>query len=246
MIITLIRFAFVAPYGSVNNEPTPPIGLAYIASSCKSKGILVKGIDATGENLNKIFKIPKGNLQGNGIEINEIVRLINHKTKVFGISVMFSHEWSYIKDCLKVLKEKFPKSLIIAGGEHVTALPEFSLRDCKEIDYICLGEGEETWFKISESLVKNKNINSLKGIAYLKKNKFVQNEYRERIKEIEKIPWPDWKVFPIEPYLDNAISFGAGSGRNMPFLASRGCPYECTFCSNPIMYGRRYYIRIML
>ena len=243
MIITLIRFAIVAPFRSLNNEPTPPIGLAYIAGSCKSKGTIVKGIDSTAENLNKIFKIPKGNLQGNGIEINEIVRLIDHKTKVFGISLMFSHEWSYIKDCLKVLKKKFPKSLIIAGGEHVTALPEFSLRDCKEIDYICLGEGEETWFKISENLVKNKNINSLKGIAYLKKNKFVQNEYRERIKEIEKIPWPDWKVFPIEPYLDNAISFGAGSGRSMPFLVSRGCPYECTFCSNALMYGRRYYIR---
>ena len=83
MIITLIRFAFVAPYGSINNEPTPPIGLAYIASSCKSKGIFVKGIDSTAENLNKIFKIPKGNLQGNGIEINEIVRLINHKKLQF-------------------------------------------------------------------------------------------------------------------------------------------------------------------
>ena len=109
MIITLIRFAIVAPYRSLNNEPTPPIGLAYIAGSCKSKGTIVKGIDSTAENLNKIFKIPKGNLQGNGIEINEIVRLIDHKTKVFGISLMFSHEWSYIKDCLKVLKKKIPK-----------------------------------------------------------------------------------------------------------------------------------------
>jgi len=106
MIITLIRFALIAPYGSINNEPTPPIGLAYIASSCKSKGITVKGIDSTSENLNKIFKIPKGKLQGNGIEINEIINLIDHKTKVFGISLMFSHEWSYIKDCLKVLKKK--------------------------------------------------------------------------------------------------------------------------------------------
>ena len=39
------------------------------------------------------------------------------------------------------------------------------------------------------------------------------------------------------------MSFGAGSGRNMPIIASRGCPFECTFCSNPLMYGRRYYLR---
>ena len=44
-------------------------------------------------------------------------------------------------------------------------------------------------------------------------------------------------------YLDNAVSLGPGSGRNMPMMASRGCPYECTFCSNPLMYGRRYYLR---
>tara|TARA_Y100000590_G_scaffold289840_1_gene326242 strand:- start:2603 stop:4162 length:1560 start_codon:yes stop_codon:yes gene_type:complete len=243
MIITLIRFPLIAPFGSLNNEPTPPIGLAYIASSCKKDGIIVKGIDATGRNLDKIFKIDYGNLQGNGLEIGEILKLIDPKTKIFGISVMFSHEWTYIKNCIKILKKKFPKAIIVTGGEHVTALPEFTLNDCKEIDYICMGEGEETWSEISEQILKKQNIDNLKGIAYLKKNKFILNEPRERIKEVNKIPWPDWNIFPIDPYLDNAISFGAGSGRNMPFLASRGCPYECTFCSNPLMFGRRYYLR---
>ena len=94
MIITLIRFALIAPDGSVNNEPTPPIGLAYIASSCKQKGVVIKGIDSTGQNLNKVFKITKGKLQGNGIEINEIIKLIDPKTKVFGISVNFKKEIS--------------------------------------------------------------------------------------------------------------------------------------------------------
>ena len=49
MIVTLIRFALISTNGSINNEPTPPIGLAYIASSCKKNpGLTVKGIDATG------------------------------------------------------------------------------------------------------------------------------------------------------------------------------------------------------
>ena len=51
MVITLIRFPLIAPYGSLNNEPTPPIGLAYIASSCKKKGV-----DSTVQNLDRIFK----------------------------------------------------------------------------------------------------------------------------------------------------------------------------------------------
>ena len=155
---------------------------------------------------------------------------------------MFSHEWNYNRECIKKIKKEFPNALIIAGGEHVTALPEYVLRDCKEIDYISLGEGEETWSEIIDR-IKNEAIDDIKGLAYLKNGKYVRTAMRERIKHIDEIPWPDWESFPIESYLDSAMSFGAGSGRNMPILASRGCPFECTFCSNPLMYGRRYYLR---
>ena len=89
----------------------------------------------------------------------------------------------------------------------------------------------------------NKDIKDLDGLAFIEDGKFVKTKARKRIKHIDEIPWPDWETFSIEPYLDNAVSFGPGAGRNMPILATRGCPYECTFCSNPVMYGRRYYTR---
>jgi len=243
MIVTLIRLANISVDGSVGNEPTPPFGLAYIAGACRSQNIEVKGIDAQGRNLNKIFKLPEYNLRGNGIDINEVIQLIDPKTKIIGISVMFSHEWVYIKGCIKLIKENFPKAIIVIGGEHVTALPEHCLRDCKAIDYISLGEGEDTWSEIIKKSKENNDINNVPGLAYLKNNKFKKSTPRQRIRYIDNINWPDWSIFPIEPYLDNAISFGPGSGRNMPIMASRGCPYECTFCSNPLMFGRRYFIR---
>ena len=245
MIITLIRLAPLSPIGDAGTEPTPPIGLAYIAAMSKGEEVDVQGIDAAGRNLNKTFKVPKYNLRGVGLEIDEVIELINPKTEIIGISAMFSHEWLYTRDCINLIKEKFPKAKIIAGGEHVTALPEYCLRDCNSIDYIALGEGEETWSEILNS--DYDNLDDIKGLAYLKKHgitdQYIQTEPRTRIKHIDEIPWPDWKVFPIEPYLDNAVSFGPGSGRNMPILASRGCPYECTFCSNPLMFGRRFYTR---
>ena len=241
MVISLIRFALVAPVGDAGTEPTPPIGLAYLAGMCKKANVEVIGIDAAGRNLNKTFKIPKYNLKGNGLEVDEIIKLIDPRTKTIGISSMFSHEWPYVRDSINQIKNKFPAAKIVVGGEHVTAIPEYCLRDCNSIDYISLGEGEETW---SEIVKKNdNNFDEIAGLAYLKNNKFIQSEPRKRIRHIDEIPWPDWKTFPIEPYLDNAVSFGPGSGRNMPILASRGCPYECTFCSNPLMFGRRYFTR---
>ena len=243
MHISLIRFALVAPLGDIGSEATPPIGLAYLSAVAKKKGAFVTGIDASGMNLNKSFKIPEYKLQGNGLELNEVLSLIDPRTEIIGISSMFSHEWPYIRDCINSTKERFPNAKIIVGGEHATALPEYNLKDCKGIDYIVTGEGEETWSQIISKIKDKEPIDDLDGIAYLKDGKFIKNKFRERIKHIDDLPWPDWDNFKIEPYLDNAVSFGPGSGRNMPIMASRGCPYECTFCSNPLMYGRRYYLR---
>ena len=105
MLITLIRFAFVSSQGSINNEPSPPIGLAYIAGICKSKNVEVQGIDSTGCNVNKVFKISGTKLQGNGIDIDEIIKLTNPKTEIFGISTMFSHEWNYNRECIKKIRK---------------------------------------------------------------------------------------------------------------------------------------------
>ena len=149
-IITLIRFATVAPQGDVGTEPTPPIGLAYLAAMCNDiPNVKIKGIDASGRDLYKFFEIPKYKIRGNGLTAEEVIEVADPDTSVFGVTAMFSHEWPYIRDCVKLLKKSFPKSTIVVGGEHASALTEYSLRDCKEIDYISLGEGEETWREIA-------------------------------------------------------------------------------------------------
>ena len=105
MVIALIRFALVAPVGDAGTEPTPPIGLAYLAAMCKKANVEVIGIDAAGRNLNKTFKIPEYNLKGNGLEVDEIIKLIDPRTKTIGISSMFSHEWPYIRDSITQIKK---------------------------------------------------------------------------------------------------------------------------------------------
>ena len=241
--VTLVRGPLVAPQGSFNNEPVPAIGLAYLASSLRQAGFNVKGIDATGEDLERIVPIPGTLLQYNGIGIEEIIERVPRGTDVIGVTIMFSFEWTFYKKLIDALKKAFPSAVLVVGGEHGTALPEFSLRDCPAIDYIVMGEGEDTIVEFCAKLANKQDVKDTAGLAFLREGQFVQTLPRQRIKDVDSIPFPAWDLLPIEVYLNNAVSFGASFGRNMPMLASRGCPYQCTFCSNPQMWTTRYMTR---
>jgi radical SAM superfamily enzyme YgiQ (UPF0313 family) len=63
------------------------------------------------------------------------------------------------------------------------------------------------------------------------------------VREVDRFPLPAWELFPIRNYIDSAAMPGVDMGRSMPILASRGCPYKCTFCSNPQMWGQLWKAR---
>ena len=65
---------------------------------------------------------------------------------------MFSGEWPVSRLLIGALRRKFPDALIVAGGEHITALTEYSLRDCPEIDFCVRGEGEQIFVNLLEEL----------------------------------------------------------------------------------------------
>jgi hypothetical protein len=68
----------------------------------------------------------------------------------------------------------------------------------------------------------------------------IRTKPRARIRTVDDIAWPSWDEIPLENYLANGLGMAAVRGRNMPMVASRGCPYKCTFCSNPQMWTQRW------
>ena len=71
----------------------------------------------------------------------------------------------------------------------------------------------------------------------------VANQKRGRIRAVTSIPKPAWDLTPIDSYLDNGLHYGVGEGRTMPMVATRGCPFQCTFCSSPNMWTTRWSAR---
>ena len=243
--VALIRPPVIFKDGAVTLEATPALGLAYLSSYLKKHGHATKVIDAMGEALNNVWS-PEGypGFKCQGLNFDEVYEMIPKNTQVIGITAMFSGEWPIVRDMISFISKKFPKALIVAGGEHITAVSEYCLRDCPELDLVVRGEGEHTFYEIVEyHMAGLAGVPDIHGIGYLNGEEYVQTGANPRIRNIDSIPWPDWPEGYLEKYWDAGKSFGPQTARDMPMMFSRGCPYQCAFCSNPQMYTTRYILR---
>lgn len=243
MEILLIRPPIVVPKSNMVVQYTPPIGLAYLGGSLRTAGHNVQIIDGLGEDLDAKYPV-ENECFLHGLTIDEVVSRINCNVEVIGVSAAFSFEWPTCRNLIAGIKERFPQSLIIGGGEHITALPEESLKD-SELDIGVLGEGEEVTLRLIDELEKTtRQLEKVNGIVFKEGNSNIRRtQGHSRIKDIDSISLPAWDLIPIENYLDRQLGFGVNRGRSMPVLASRGCPFQCTFCSNPKMWTTRWVAR---
>ena len=87
-------------------------------------------------------------------------------------------------------------------------------------------------------------MNNIEGIAFKNSNgEIVETPRRKRKTNIDDLPYPDWDCWSINEYIDHSQVSGISLGRGIPILGSRGCPYECTFCSNLDMWTKRFIMR---
>jgi len=241
--ILIVRPQNLVPAFNLISIKTPPIGAAYIASSLRGAGYTVSLLDALGENIDNHFKWGKDCLVF-GLNFEDYISYIPDDIDVIAFSLGFSFEWPLYREVINLTKKSHPNAFIIAGGEHATAAPEFTLRETG-IHACILGEGEETILDLMRAFEMGvKDFSLVNGIAFIDKDdNFVVTKKRERIRALDEILRPAWDLMPIEEYLSRGYGHGTERGRSMPILASRGCPYQCTFCSNPLMWTTRWNIR---
>ena len=244
-IITLCKPFAVLSKNSYSAPITLPLGLAYLGGVLEKAGYKTKIIDATGEKVPVKIRRSKNNIYNlQGLTPEEILDRIDPNTFIFGISLMFSQEWPLHRPFIEEVKKKFPKIIIVAGGEHPTSIPEYILRDCLSIDYVIRGEGEFSMLEFSHNIFHEISTSDIPGICFIdKENKFVDNGSSKRIEHIDKLPRPAWNLLKTENYFNEFFRSGLKKVRNMPLLATRGCPFQCTFCSSPSMWTTRYIMR---
>jgi anaerobic magnesium-protoporphyrin IX monomethyl ester cyclase len=240
--VTLIRTPVVSSPGSFSAPVTPPVAVAYLAASLRAAGFDVAAIDALGEGIDQVLLYEEIPCRVRGLRIPEVIARIPAHTSLIGISCMFSQEWLFTRELVRAVARAFPGVPIVLGGEHPTAVPDFILRSTPEVTACAVGEGEATIVDLARHFPAAPE--KVAGIVYRGPDGApVRSGHRDRIRDVSSIPRPAWDLLPLEAYLSRPFASGTRAGRTMPILATRGCPYKCSFCSNAQMWTQRYFPR---
>jgi anaerobic magnesium-protoporphyrin IX monomethyl ester cyclase len=242
-VVTLIAPPLYFSKNSYSTPLTLPLGLAYLAAVLEKAHYRVKIVDCPGSDANNIYLTPNRRFKVQGLDEQRSIEVIDRETDIIGVSIMFSQEWPQVRDYINRIRRAFPYVKIIVGGEHPTAMSEYTLRDCPAIDYLVRGEGELTLLEVVYRLRSGEPVHGVSGVAYTADGKFFQSPLSPRLADIKRMPWPSWHLIDVEPYFQPNFTMGISHGRNIAMLATRGCPYQCTFCSNPSMWTTRYVMR---
>ncbi len=129
--------------------------------------------------------------------------------------------------------KKQKKDLItVAGGAHITLDGPKYLKEV-DIDFGVQGEGEYITLELCNALEKQGPINKIPGLLFRKNKNITQNPGKDFISDLDSLPFPAYDKF-------TSIIENNGVLPEYPILTSRGCVFECSYCSMPTIMGSKW------
>jgi radical SAM superfamily enzyme YgiQ (UPF0313 family) len=122
---------------------------------------------------------------------------------------------------------------VVLGGPHVTYLPEEAIGHA---DYVMIGEAESSFPLLLEAVAGKRDVDQVPKLVYLKEGRLQRTTVPAPPVVLDEIPFPDFSLIRGR---DRRV----GGRRIIPVQTSRGCPYDCSFCSVTGMFGRKYRFR---
>ncbi|MGB2696973.1 MAG: radical SAM protein [Candidatus Zixiibacteriota bacterium] len=192
-----------------------PLGLGYVAAVLKGAGYGVKVIDLNVERINyRTYPYQKYDLVGISVD-----------TTRYPISL----------EIAEAAKKKGIK--VVMGGPHVTFFDLETLLT-QNVDYVVRGEGEYIMLELVKHLNNGKSLDEIKGITYRSGDQIIRNPAAPLVQNLDNIPFPARELLPMDRYTN--ILYGRYSSSMM---TSRGCPFNCEFCSCSAFSGMKWRTR---
>jgi anaerobic magnesium-protoporphyrin IX monomethyl ester cyclase len=214
-----MKALLISPKGSnfyaKTGSQIPPLGLAYIAAVLRTNGHQVKILDL-------------------GIESKALSTAVLNWADVVGISAD-TPRYPEALSIAKVAKEA--GKTVVMGGYHVTFLDREAL-DTGLANFVVRGEGEEIFLNLLNTLENGGDLFQVSGISFLDKGIYRRNKDAAPPSDLDGMPFPARDLIPLQAY--------NGQMSGLPFtslITSRGCPYNCYFCSSSKFGGLKWRAR---
>ncbi|MEG3641489.1 B12-binding domain-containing radical SAM protein [Magnetococcus sp. PR-3] len=174
-------------------------------------------------------------------------RIMDFAPEVVALTCMSLEYAQSFHALAQAIKERAPKVILLLGGVYVTTSVDLAMRD-KVADYGVMGEGEERFPQILDMLDRGEtDFSKFDGIAYWQDDKLVVNDPVAYVKPLDTVPFPDYQKMRLPEYFNVNNSFGnVMNARYEPYVltsTSRGCPYDCIYCSTHSIDGSKVRLR---
>lgn len=221
-----MKVLFVHPYGS-NFLPgrqdittifnlMPPLGIMSIAAVLEQNGIAVEIIDCYADPAPPEAVVEK---------------ILAKQPDIVGFSCTTSSFMEGYR-VAELLKQRRPDIFTVVGGAHACTIGAPLLDSFPAIDYLVIGEGEQTMLELAQSGCRNVEV--IPGIACRKNGVGTLTVQRELIADLDCLPFPAYHLLPEFPKRYTLPLFSFPTAPNTSIISSRGCPYSCSYCDRSV------------
>lgn len=208
-----MRVLFVYP--NATNTEYISYGIAYLAANLKAHGHETGLLDLT---------------WGRGVRPRQVYRAIDDLQPDLVAITAMSVDYPLALQVARLVKTHGDWPVLV-GGMHATVAPEAVIAE-EAVDMICVGEGEEALADLCDRWAAGQDLTATPNFWFKRDGEIVRNAPRPLTQDLDRLPFPDRELFDFDRYLT------ALNGQ-LAILATRGCPYGCTYCANN--YLRRLY-----
>ena len=226
--------------GLKSSRGSLPVSLLNLASALRKSGHRPVILDLS------IVKIPDSSNPEEYClsKIDEAIKKNN--PGLIGLSCFTTMHFPLVSKLARAIRAKEPGVPICMGGVHPTLFSEKILENCPEVDFIAVGEGEEQIVILADAIASGhlEKIKDVQGLGYRcdDRQKFVVNPRQTFTTALDDLPGPAYDMVNFSHYYDDHSNWHNPKQKeirlSVPIYTTRSCPFNCSFCSVPLVMGR--------
>ena len=242
MRVCLINPPRIQPKAWGKPNVFPPIVLALVAAVLEQKHSVCI-IDAPTEGWENLLELDETKYRV-GLSAETIAqRVADWKPDVVVLEIPFSGWSKTAFEVASITKRVSRDSVVVLFGLHPSSRPEDCLQNA-DVDFVVIGEPENTVAELVETLEqKKRGFSGIDGLGFRENGKAVLTGKRAVIEDLDSLPLPARHLLPMNVYAQAVKQNPLRGEISKPYtivITSRGCPYNCVFCTHCIVWGKQW------